>query len=219
MSRSTRKIGTYGVVYKAYDLRHANRLVALKKIRLEAEDEGVPSTAIREISLLKEMSDPNIVKLFNIVHADGHKLYLVFEFLDMDLKKYMESVPPGMGLGEDMVKRFMSQLVDGVRYCHSHRILHRDLKPQNLLIDKEGNLKLADFGLARAFGVPLRTYTHEVYYILSDNHDYCATRYLTISFFFIPLGRHIVVPLSGNSSWKQAVLHWRGHVVRRLHFR
>lgn len=133
----------------------------MKKIRLEAEDEGVPSTAIREISLLKEMNDPNIVKLLNII-AEGHKVYLVFEFLDLDLKKYMEAIPAGMGLGEDMVKRFMLQLVSGVKYCHSHRILHRDLKPQNLLIDKEGNLKLADFGLARAFGVPLRTYTHEV---------------------------------------------------------
>ncbi|KAE7996959.1 hypothetical protein FH972_001635 [Carpinus fangiana] len=156
------------------------RIVALKKIRLEAEDEGVPSTAIREISLLKEMNDPHIVQLFNIVHADGHKLYLVFEFLDLDLKKYMESLPQSeggrgkplpdgssahlhtMGLGDAIVKRFMDQLVKGIKYCHSHRILHRDLKPQNLLIDKEGNLKLADFGLARAFGVPLRTYTHEV---------------------------------------------------------
>ncbi|PGH19257.1 CMGC/CDK/CDC2 protein kinase [Polytolypa hystricis UAMH7299] len=173
--------GTYGVVYKARDLtHHPTRIVALKKIRLEAEDEGVPSTAIREISLLKEMHDPNIVKLFNIVHADGHKLYLVFEFLDLDLKKYMEALPVSeggrgkalpdgsnldmnrLGLGEAMVKKFMAQLVEGVRYCHSHRILHRDLKPQNLLIDREGNLKLADFGLARAFGVPLRTYTHEV---------------------------------------------------------
>ena len=53
------------------------------------------------------------------------------------------------------------QLIKGVYYLHSHRILHRDLKPQNLLINKEGNLKLADFGLARAFGIPLRTYTHE----------------------------------------------------------
>ncbi|OCT53916.1 putative Cyclin-dependent kinase 1 [Cladophialophora carrionii] len=172
--------GTYGVVYKARDLSNGGRIVALKKIRLEAEDEGVPSTAIREISLLKEMNDPNIVRLFNIVHADGHKLYLVFEFLDCDLKKYMEALPVSdggrgkalpegstmdmqrLGLGKDMVKKFMAQLVEGVRYCHSHRVLHRDLKPQNLLIDREGNLKLADFGLARAFGVPLRTYTHEV---------------------------------------------------------
>ncbi|MCJ1443092.1 MAG: Cyclin-dependent kinase catalytic subunit [Stictis urceolatum] len=170
--------GTYGVVYKARDLTHPTRIVALKKIRLEAEDEGVPSTAIREISLLKEMQDPNIVRLFNIVHADGHKLYLVFEFLDLDLKKYMEALPVSeggrgkalpegtevgrLGLGENMVKRFMAQLVEGIRYCHGHRVLHRDLKPQNLLIDRDGNLKLADFGLARAFGVPLRTYTHEV---------------------------------------------------------
>lgn len=60
------------------------------------------------------------------------------------------------------VRKFTYQLLEGTRYCHAHRVLHRDLKPQNLLINKEGNLKLADFGLARAFGVPLRTYTHEV---------------------------------------------------------
>ncbi|KAF2729443.1 Pkinase-domain-containing protein [Polyplosphaeria fusca] len=172
--------GTYGVVYKARDLSTKDhRIVALKKIRLEAEDEGVPSTAIREISILKEMNDPNIVKLLNIVHADGHKLYLVCEFLDLDLKKYMEALPVSqggrgkplpegsgpalatLGLGADMIKKFMRQLITGIKYCHSRRILHRDLKPQNLLIDKDGNLKLADFGLARAFGVPLRTYTHE----------------------------------------------------------
>lgn len=173
--------GTYGVVYKARDLTTKDqRVVALKKIRLEAEDEGVPSTAIREISLLKEMNDPNIVRLLNIVHADGHKLYLVFEFLDLDLKKYMEALPVSQGgrgkalpegsglagqnlvMDDKMVKKFMMQLCQGVKYCHSHRVLHRDLKPQNLLIDDKCNLKLADFGLARAFGVPLRTYTHEV---------------------------------------------------------
>ncbi|KAJ9109229.1 Cyclin-dependent kinase catalytic subunit [Naganishia friedmannii] len=153
--------GTYGVVYKARDLRN-NNIVALKKIRLEAEDEGVPSTAIREISLLKELSrDDNIVKLFDIVHQD-QKLYLVFEFLDMDLKKYMDTVGNSEGLGPMMVKKFTYQLIKGLYYCHAHRVLHRDLKPQNLLINKEGNLKLADFGLARAFGIPLRTYTHEV---------------------------------------------------------
>ncbi|KAF1980737.1 Pkinase-domain-containing protein [Aulographum hederae CBS 113979] len=173
--------GTYGVVYKAKDLSTKDhRIVALKKIRLEAEDEGVPSTAIREISLLKEMNDPNVVRLLNIIHADGQKLYLVMEYLDLDLKKYMEALPVSqggrgkplpegsgpalstMGLGPEMVKKFMSQLVEGIKYCHSRRVLHRDLKPQNLLIDRDGNLKLADFGLARAFGVPLRTYTHEV---------------------------------------------------------
>lgn len=90
--------GTYGVVYKARDLSTPDhRIVALKKIRLEAEDEGVPSTAIREISLLKEMQDPNVLRLLNIVHADGHKLYLVFEFMDLDLKKYMEALPVSQG--------------------------------------------------------------------------------------------------------------------------
>ncbi|OCB88282.1 Pkinase-domain-containing protein [Sanghuangporus baumii] len=296
--------GTYGVVYKARDV-NTGEVVALKKIRLEAEDEGVPSTAIREISLLKELKDDNIVKLLEIVHAD-QKLYLVFEFLDMDLKRYIDvgnqhGTPitldivkvivlsiivrvvsplscslrrvagaddqPGVSsfrpcafrkffrtesdlhaggerlvrliqfpfapLPDPLAKRFLlglpfiaprvsarsrvfrcatfylygsliyverarsrithvtatthfatksillrtlkltlnfartaqkftHQLTSGLLYCHAHRILHRDLKPQNLLIDKDNNLKLADFGLARAFGIPLRTYTHEV---------------------------------------------------------
>jgi len=133
--------------------------IALKKIRLEAEDEGVPSTAIREISLLKELAHPNIVSLKNVVHQDN-KLYLVFEFLDRDLKKYMELC--GKPLHKMLVKSYLQQLIKGIAHCHSHRVLHRDLKPQNLLIDKKGSLKLADFGLARAFGIPVRTYTHEV---------------------------------------------------------
>ncbi|KAI9366792.1 kinase-like domain-containing protein [Zopfochytrium polystomum] len=149
--------GTYGVVYKARNKTNGT-VVALKKIRLETEDEGVPSTAIREISLLKELRHPNIVKLHDIVHQNA-KIYLVFEFLDLDLKKYMDTI---QALSPSLIKSYMRQLVDGIRFCHSHRILHRDLKPQNLLIDQLGTLKLADFGLARAFGIPLRTYTHEV---------------------------------------------------------
>ncbi|KAL4247686.1 protein kinase superfamily protein [Abortiporus biennis] len=153
--------GTYGVVYKAKDVT-TGEVVALKKIRLEAEDEGVPSTAIREISLLKELKDDNVVRLLDIVHAD-QKLYLVFEFLDVDLKRYMDNAnKSGSPISLPLVKKFTYQLASGLLYCHSHRILHRDLKPQNLLIDQYDNLKLADFGLARAFGIPMRTYTHEV---------------------------------------------------------
>lgn len=153
--------GTYGVVYKAKDI-NSGQVVALKKIRLEAEDEGVPSTAIREISLLKELKDDNIVRLLDIVHAD-QKLYLVFEFLDVDLKRYIETGNQNRTpITLQIVKKFTHQLNSGLLYCHSHRILHRDLKPQNLLIDNRDNLKLADFGLARAFGIPMRTYTHEV---------------------------------------------------------
>ena len=68
----------------------------------------------------------------------------------------------GKKLDSLLVKSYMQQLLKGIEFCHSHRVLHRDLKPQNLLIDKSGTLKLADFGLARAFGVPIRTFTHEV---------------------------------------------------------
>lgn len=150
--------GTYGIVYKAKD-RLSDSIVALKRIRLEAEDEGIPSTAIREISLLKELRHPNIVRLYDVVHTE-RKLTLVFEYLDQDLKKYLD-VCEG-GLEPTIVKAFLFQLLTGVAYCHHHRVLHRDLKPQNLLLNREGDLKLADFGLARAFGIPVRSYTHEV---------------------------------------------------------
>nr|BAE06269.1 cyclin-dependent kinase A2 [Scutellaria baicalensis] len=152
--------GTYGVVYKARD-RVTNETIALKKIRLEQEDEGVPSTAIREISLLKEMQHGNIVRLQDVVHSEK-RLYLVFEYLDLDLKKHMDSCPE-FSQDPRTVKMFLYQILRGIAYCHSHRVLHRDLKPQNLLIDRRTNaLKLADFGLARAFGIPVRTFTHEV---------------------------------------------------------
>eukprot|EP00850_Spirogloea_muscicola_P015906 SM000125S26111 [mRNA] locus=s125:288777:290905:- [translate_table: standard] len=152
--------GTYGVVYKARD-RLTNETIALKKIRLEAEDEGVPSTAIREISLLKEMQHHNIVRLQDVVHSDK-RLYLVFEYLDLDLKKHMD-MSPHLAKDFRLIKTYLFQILRGIAYCHSHRVLHRDLKPQNLLIDRQTNsLKLADFGLARAFGIPVRTFTHEV---------------------------------------------------------
>ena len=150
--------GTYGVVYKAKD-RTTNEVIALKKIRLGSDDEGVPSTAIREISLLKELHHPNVVELKNVVHSN-QKLYLIFEYLDHDLKKFMDYY--GGPLPSATVKSYMHQMLSALLFCHTHRVLHRDLKPQNLLIDKNANLKLADFGLARAFGLPIKTLTHEV---------------------------------------------------------
>jgi serine/threonine protein kinase len=150
--------GTYGVVYKCRN-KDSQELVALKKIRLENEDEGIPSTAIREISILKQMRHPNIVNLVDLIHGDK-KLYLVFEFMDHDLKKFLEI--NGGPLPPQLVKSYLFQIISAIKYCHSKRILHRDLKPQNLLIDKNGMIKLADFGLARAFGCPIKTLTHEV---------------------------------------------------------
>lgn len=152
--------GTYGVVYKAR-VRSTGEILALKRIRLEQEEEGVPSTAIREISLLKELRHENIVKLVDVVHLEK-KLYLVFEYLDLDLKKHMDA-SPHISNDRMVIKGYVYQMCAGIAFCHSHRVLHRDLKPQNLLIDTETNsLKLADFGLARAFAIPLRAYTHEV---------------------------------------------------------
>lgn len=81
-------IGTYGVVYKAVD-KDTGRLVALKKIQLENESEGVPSTAIREISLLKDLKHPAIIQLYDIIVAEA-SLYMVFELLNMDLKKLLD---------------------------------------------------------------------------------------------------------------------------------
>ena len=103
----------------------------MKKIRLETESEGVPSTAIREISLLKELEHPGIVQLLDVVHAD-QKLYLVFEYLDKDLKKLMDDYArenmteggPG-GLPEPLAMSYLKQLFEGIAYCHKHRVLHR----------------------------------------------------------------------------------------------
>ncbi|OMJ86460.1 hypothetical protein SteCoe_12041 [Stentor coeruleus] len=149
--------GTYGVVYKARDTI-TNEIVALKKIRLEGEDEGVPPTAIREISVLKEISHENIVKLKDIVHSEA-RLYLIFEYLEKDLRNFIESTKE---IPENLIKKFLVQILTAVSHCHQHRILHRDLKPQNLLINNRQIIKLADFGLARSFCLPMKTYTHEV---------------------------------------------------------
>ncbi|KAL9320577.1 hypothetical protein ACSQ67_012416 [Phaseolus vulgaris] len=193
--------GTYGVVYKARD-RVTNETIALKKIRLEQEDEGFPAPPFARFRSSKRCSIGTLLgirrflcffvpmqcllidariggfivllpraifvlcgcvddRLQDVVHSEK-RLYLVFEYLDLDLKKHMDSSPEFVK-DPRQVKMFLYQILCGIAYCHSHRVLHRDLKPQNLLIDRRTNsLKLADFGLARAFGIPVRTFTHEV---------------------------------------------------------
>ncbi len=150
--------GTYGIVYKARDTT-SGAIVALKRIRLDTEEEGVPCTAIREISLLKELRHENIVKLLDVCHSEK-KLTLVFEFLEMDLKRFMDK--ESNNLDAATVQHFLRDLLRGVQFCHARNVLHRDLKPQNLLISRDKDLKLADFGLGRAFGIPVKKFTHEV---------------------------------------------------------
>uniref|UniRef100_A0A7N8WVA8 cyclin-dependent kinase n=1 Tax=Mastacembelus armatus TaxID=205130 RepID=A0A7N8WVA8_9TELE len=149
--------GTYATVFKGRS-KLTDNLVALKEIRLEHE-EGAPCTAIREVSLLKDLKHANIVTLHDIVHTDK-SLTLVFEYLDKDLKQYMDDC--GNILSMQNVKIFLFQILRGLAYCHRRKVLHRDLKPQNLLINERGELKLADFGLARAKSVPTKTYSNEV---------------------------------------------------------
>lgn len=115
----------------------------------------------REISLLKELKHPNIVSLEDVL-MEENRLYLIFEFLSMDLKKYMDTLPAEKLMDPDLVKSYMYQITAAMLFCHKRRVLHRDLKPQNLLINKDGIIKVADFGLGRSFNIPVRNYTHEI---------------------------------------------------------
>ncbi|XP_051186079.1 cyclin-dependent kinase B1-1 [Lolium perenne] len=162
--------GTYGKVYKAR-VAGTGQLVALKKTRLEMDEEGIPPTALREISLLRLLSSSlYVVRLLSVEQVTKPcgkaVLYLVFEFLDTDLKKFVDGFRKGPSpkpLPTQVIKSFLYQLCKGTAHCHAHGVLHRDLKPQNLLVDKEkGLLKIADLGLSRAFTVPMKSYTHEI---------------------------------------------------------
>eukprot|EP00927_Polykrikos_kofoidii_P056886 TRINITY_DN50978_c0_g1_i1.p1 TRINITY_DN50978_c0_g1~~TRINITY_DN50978_c0_g1_i1.p1 ORF type:complete len:361 (+),score=43.58 TRINITY_DN50978_c0_g1_i1:123-1205(+) len=151
--------GAFGEVYLAIHTETATPY-AVKRIPIQYEDEGVPSTAIREISLLRELDHPNIIKL-HYVFGGVSMLYLVFEYLDMDLKMYLDTHGPICDRA--MLQYGWLQCTRGLGFCHLHRILHRDLKPQNVLVHMETfRIKIADFGLARAFTMPLREYTHQV---------------------------------------------------------
>nr|CAD2169810.1 unnamed protein product [Meloidogyne enterolobii] len=151
--------GSYATVWKSEN-RIDGSIVALKEIRLQ-EQEGLPFTAIREISLLRALRHANIVRLHQIIIQQPKALVLVFEYMKTDLAKYLENYSPN-GLDPLQTKVLLFQLLRGLAFCHERKILHRDLKPQNLLLSIEGELKLADFGLARAKSVPSRTYSHDV---------------------------------------------------------
>jgi len=149
--------GSYATVYRGFS-NLTQQVVALKEIRLQ-EEEGAPFTAIREASLLRDLRHANVVTLHDIVHTKT-SLTFVFEFVHSDLSQYLERNPGG--LKAHNVRLFLFQLLRGLTYVHRRKILHRDLKPQNLLISEIGELKLADFGLARAQSVPSHTFSSEV---------------------------------------------------------
>jgi len=151
--------GTYGDVYKG-KLKGSSEIIAIKKIKIDLENEGIPSTALREITILRELQHPNIIELKDVI-CNNNKLYLLFEFAEYDLRKYLEEFEH-KNLEEETIKSFLYQILDALAYCHSKKIIHRDLKPQNILLTKNLKIKIGDFGLARVFSIPIRPYTKEV---------------------------------------------------------
>ncbi|KAH6661355.1 serine threonine protein kinase [Truncatella angustata] len=155
--------GAYGWVARAKDLR-TNRVVALKRLKLDDSPQnriGLPETGLREIQILKDCSHRNIVDLHDVVVNDGaadsrpgkiESIFLVLEFVEHDLKTILEDMPEPFLASE--VKTLVQQLAAGVGYLHENWILHRDLKTSNLLLNNRGQLKIADFGMARYVGDP-----------------------------------------------------------------
>ncbi|CAG2110774.1 unnamed protein product [Medioppia subpectinata] len=179
--------GTFGEVFKAKH-RQTRKIVALKKVLMENEKEGFPITALREIKILQLLKHDNVVPLYEICRTQSRSdqtssgtsaaggsaaatagppkykatFYLVFEFCEHDLAGLLSNVNVKFSMGE--IKKVMQQLLNALFFIHSQKILHRDMKAANILITKNGVLKLADFGLARAIssGNTTKRYTHKV---------------------------------------------------------
>ncbi|XP_055389423.1 cyclin-dependent kinase 9 [Condylostylus longicornis] len=150
--------GTFGEVFKARE-KSTKKFVAMKKVLMDNEKEGFPITALREIRILQLLKHENVVNLIEICRTkatvhNGYRstFFLVFDFCEHDLAGLLSNINVKFSLGE--IKKVMQQLLNGLYYIHSNKILHRDMKAANVLITKQGILKLADFGLARAFSIP-----------------------------------------------------------------
>jgi len=155
--------GAYGTVFKARDIEN-DRIVALKRVRVlnTSDERGVPISTLREITLLKQLdnlSHPNIVRMYDAFQTYSTSptdsptdliLTIVFEHVEQDLSQFLHNFPPP-GLPEHLIKCLMYQLFSGIDYLHVNRLVHRDIKPQNILITKNKQLKIADFGLARVY--------------------------------------------------------------------
>ncbi|XP_059589058.1 cyclin-dependent kinase 20 isoform X2 [Alligator mississippiensis] len=151
--------GAHGIVFKAKNIE-TGETVALKKVALRRLEDGIPNQALREIKALQETHDsPHVVQL-HAMFPHGPGFVLAFEFLLSDLGTVLRAPGP---LPPAQAKAFALMLLQGIAHCHSHRIVHRDLKPANLLISASGQLKIADFGLARVLAPESqRPYSHQV---------------------------------------------------------
>ncbi|EAY01359.1 CMGC family protein kinase [Trichomonas vaginalis G3] len=149
--------GGFGSVYRAKDEVN-NNIVSMKVIPLDMEIDGITSSCLREISAMKAFDHPNIVKCLNTI-VTSEKAVIISEFMEMSLRKFLCMKSP---MDPELVRSYSYQMLCGIAYMHSHHYLHRDIKPENLLINRTGMLKIADFSLARSFGIPLTQMTPNV---------------------------------------------------------
>jgi len=152
--------GTYGIVYRARDTK-TGEIVALKKMRMEREKDGIPVSGLREITILLACDHENIVPMKEIaVGRSLESMFLVMYYCEQDLASLLDNMQTPFS--ESQVKCIMKQVFRGLRYLHSTFIVHRDLKVSNLLMTDKGCVKIADFGLARYYGLPLKPMTPKV---------------------------------------------------------
>nr|XP_054496516.1 cyclin-dependent kinase 10 isoform X2 [Agelaius phoeniceus] len=152
--------GTYGIVYRARDTL-TNETVALKKVRMDNEKDGMPISSLREITLLLQLQHPNIVELKDVVVGNHlESIFLVMGYCEQDLASLLENMQTPFS--EAQVKCIILQVLKGLQYLHENYIIHRDLKVSNLLMTDKGCVKIADFGLARTYGMPPKPMTPKV---------------------------------------------------------
>lgn len=155
--------GTYANVYLGHLKSDPSKLVAIKKIKVQKEyTEGLAPDAIRELKFLQELSHPNIISLLSVFSSKDQNLNLVLEFLPLGDLEMLIKDAEGVRYGAADIKAWMGMVLRGVWFCHENFVLHRDIKPNNLLIAQDGEVKLADFGLARSFSDPYRIMTSNV---------------------------------------------------------
>ena len=143
--------GTWGVVHMAIQ-KGTGRVVAIKKIKSERPEEGINFTAVREIKLLREFKHDNVIELVDCFTTPDLAVCLVYECAFTDLEKILANKAIPISLAD--TKQHLWSLLCAIEACHDRWILHRDLKPDNMLFLKDGTMKLADFGLARMYGTP-----------------------------------------------------------------